>query len=127
MCVDLLNGFARAHRDRGPQGRMAIHKRLKRASENGDVYIGADARRKTDIVNRAFRRELAQKPDPLLVIGERIKRFGLAHLFLQELREKTALFIRGKIGCSLGGLAHSMTFSAANISVSSESTFSSES
>ena len=93
MFVDLLNGFAGVHRNRGSQGRMAIHQRLKRAPESRDVHLGADTRRKTDIVNRAFRRELAQKPDPLLIIGERIKRFGPAYLFPQELRKKGALFI----------------------------------
>ena len=72
---------------------MAIHQRLKRAPESRDVQIGADARRKTDIINRAFRRELAQKPDPLLIIGERMKRLGPARLSPQELGKQGALFI----------------------------------
>ena len=92
LFVDLLNGFAGLYRNRGPQGRMTIHQRLKRAPESRDVHLGSNARRKTDIVNRTFRRELAQKPYPLLIIGERMKRLGLACLFPQELRKKGTLF-----------------------------------
>jgi hypothetical protein len=92
--VDLLNRFAGVHRKRGPQGRVAIYQRLKRAPKSGDIYIGADAPCKTDTVNRAFRRELGQKPDPLLIIGERMKRLGLARLSPQELGKQRTFFIR---------------------------------
>ena len=73
---------------------MAIQQRLKRSPEGGDVYVGANASRKADIVNRALRRELAQKPDPLLIIGERMKRLGRIRLFPQELRKQRTSFIR---------------------------------
>jgi hypothetical protein len=72
---------------------MTIYQRLKRAPESGDVHFGADALRETDIVNRAFRRELAQKPDPLLIIGERMERSGLARLSPQELGKQRSFFI----------------------------------
>jgi hypothetical protein len=56
--VDLLHGFAGLHGKSSPQGRMAINERLKRASQGRNVYLGADARGKTDMVNRALRCEL---------------------------------------------------------------------
>ena len=93
MIADLLHGFAGLHRNRRPQGRMAIHQRLKRAPESRDVQFGADAPRETDIVNRAFRRELAQEPDPLLVVGERMKRWDSARLSPQQLGKQGTLFI----------------------------------
>ena len=73
---------------------MAVNQRLKRAPECRDVQIGTDAGRKTDIVNRAVRRELAKKPDSLLIVGERMRTLGLARLFAQELSKQRTSFSR---------------------------------
>ena len=98
MFVDLLNGLAGLHRNRGSQGGMAVYQRLKRAPESRDVQIGANALRETDVVNRALRRELAQKPDPLLIVGERMKRLGFDRLSPQELGQQRAFFAWRAIG-----------------------------
>ena len=61
--MDVLNRLSGLHRNRGAQGRMAIHQRLKRAPGRRDVHIGANASGKTDIVNRTLRCQLAQEPE----------------------------------------------------------------
>ncbi len=100
MFVDPLKRFAGMHHECGAQGRMALYQRLKRAPESRNVYIVVDAAGKTDIVNRAFRCELGQEPDALLIIGERMKRLRRARLSPQEFGKQRALFIgaRSAIG-----------------------------
>jgi hypothetical protein len=93
MIVDLLNGFAGLNGEGGSQRRMAIDERLKGALESRDIYLGANASRETDIVDRVFRRELVQEPDPLLIVGEGMKRLRPFRLFPQKLTQQRALFI----------------------------------
>ena len=89
---------------------MAIDQRLKRAAQSRNVHLGADARGETDIVNRALRRELAEKPYPLLIIGQRINRFGAGSPFFRRSSASSARFSAGErpaircgSGCSFTG------------------------
>ena len=79
--VDPLSGLAGAHGKSGSQSRMAIDQRLKRAPQGGNIQLGADPRGEIDIVNHALRRELGEKPYPLLIVGQWLERFRLARLF----------------------------------------------
>jgi len=53
---------------------MAIDQPLQRAPQCGNVYVGRDPRRKIDVVNRAFWRQLVKKPYALLIVRERMER-----------------------------------------------------
>jgi hypothetical protein len=97
MVMDLLHGFVGVHGKRGAPGRMPIPHCLKGAP---------DAAGKTDVVDRVFRRELAQEPDALLIIGGRMKWLGRAGLSPQDLGEQCTLCICGQIGHWQGGRRH---------------------
>ena len=94
LVVDVLNGLSGMHRNRGAQGRMAVHQRLKRAPDRRDVHIGANESGKADIVDRTLRRQLAQEPDPLLIIRQRMEPLELARFPPQELAKQRTFVAR---------------------------------
>src|SRR5271169_175055 len=116
--MDPLSGLAGAQGKSGPQCGMTIDQRLKRAPQGRNIHVGADARGEIDIVNHALRGELVQKPYPLLIVRQGLKRLNVARLFPKELGKQGALFSRRKIGDSLGGAAHSLISALSNISAS---------
>lgn len=85
---------------------MAIDERLKRSVQGRDVQLGGDSRGEADVVDHALRRELREKPDPLLIVGQRIERFGRARFLPKELGEQSTFFRGRQVGDSIGYIRH---------------------
>src|ERR1700691_5688484 len=92
--------FPRAHGEGGPQTRMAIDERLKRSVQRWDIELRSNSRGEADVVDHTLRRQLREKPNPLLIVGQWIERLGRARLLPKEIGKQCTFFRRGEAGDS---------------------------